>query len=115
MSFLFHLVVLAAFLSSIIATRAHLLPPNEKLTEVSKNNVRQNLVGPALNVTVRAGEKALLACLAPHLAEKTVSWLRRTDIAILTSGRHVYTSDPRFSSVHPESSDFWGLQVKSIV
>jgi len=44
----------------------------ENESEASKNISHQNLLGPALNVTVRAGENALLACLAPHLGEKTV-------------------------------------------
>ena len=36
---------------------------------------RNQLVGPALNVTVLAGETALLACLAPHLGDKTVKFI----------------------------------------
>jgi len=113
MPLLFRFLVLAALLSSHGGcTRSRSAYPlrNENESEASKNISHQNLLGPALNVTVRAGENALLACLAPHLGEKTVSWIRRTDLAILTSGRHVYTSDTRFSSIHPESSDFW-LQV----
>ena len=35
----------------------------------------QRLLGPALNVTVRAGEEALLTCVAPHLADKTVEYI----------------------------------------
>lgn len=34
---------------------------------------RQQLVlGPALNVTVHEGDKALLPCIAPHLGDRTV-------------------------------------------
>jgi len=117
MPLLFRFLVLAALLSSHGGcTRSRSAYPlrNENESEASKNISHQNLLGPALNVTVRAGENALLACLAPHLGEKTVSWIRRTDLAILTSGRHVYTSDTRFSSIHPESSDFWGLQISPV-
>lgn len=35
--------------------------------------MRQQLIlGPALNVTVREGDKALMPCIAPHLGDKTV-------------------------------------------
>lgn len=117
MPLLFYIIALVALLSSggnCTRFRSTFSHRNDNVSEASKNIVHQNLLGPALNVTVRAGENALLACLAPHLGEKTVSWIRQADLAILTSGRHVYTSDARFSSVHPENSDFWGLQISPV-
>lgn len=77
--------------------------------------MRQQLIlGPALNVTVREGDKALMPCIAPHLGDKTVSWIRQKDLAILTSGHHVYTSDRRVESIHPSASDLWGLQISPV-
>ena len=33
---------------------------------------QQLILGPALNVTVREGDKAVMPCIAPHLGDKTV-------------------------------------------
>ncbi|KAJ8939854.1 hypothetical protein NQ318_006902 [Aromia moschata] len=42
-----------------------------------------------------------------------VSWIRSRDLHILTSGRHTFTGDGRFESVHSDSSgDFWGLRIR---
>ncbi|XP_046437907.1 hemicentin-2-like isoform X2 [Daphnia pulex] len=74
----------------------------------------QLVLGPALNVTVREGDKAVMPCIAPHLGDKTVSWIRQKDLAILISGDHVYTSDTRVASLHPSSSALWGLQISPV-
>ncbi|CAG7825099.1 unnamed protein product, partial [Allacma fusca] len=50
-----------------------------------------------LNATAYSGQTAYLQCVVKHLGDKTVSWIRRRDLHILTSGNHVYTSDPRVS------------------
>ena len=41
-----------------------------------------------------------------------VSWFRRRDWHILTTGVLTYTSDERFSVFHPEGTDDWTLQIK---
>ena len=41
-----------------------------------------------------------------------VSWIRRLDFHILTTGVYTYTTDMRFSVLHPEGSDDWTLQIK---
>lgn len=41
-----------------------------------------------------------------------VSWIRKRDLAILTSNTFVYTSDARFSVIHISDSDNWDLRVK---
>lgn len=44
-----------------------------------------------------------------------VSWIRSKDLHILTSGRHTFSSDSRFESVHSSSSgDFWGLRIRGV-
>lgn len=43
-----------------------------------------------------------------------VSWIRKRDLAILTSNTFVYTSDARFSVIHISESDNWDLRVKPL-
>ena len=44
-----------------------------KHSGTSYSRGRQQLVlGPALNVTVRQGDEALMPCVAPHLGDRTV-------------------------------------------
>ncbi|KAK3916177.1 Zwei Ig domain protein zig-8 [Frankliniella fusca] len=43
-----------------------------------------------------------------------VSWVRRRDWHILTSGTNTYTNDERFQALHPEGSDDWTLQIKYV-
>ncbi|XP_057660305.1 lachesin-like [Diorhabda carinulata] len=67
-------------------------------------------VGPR-NVTAVVGQSALLNCRVKHPGDRTVSWMRKRDLHILTSGIHTYTGDARFSVRHPEHSDDWDLRV----
>jgi hypothetical protein len=43
-----------------------------------------------------------------------VSWVRRRDWHILTSGVFTYTNDERFQVAHTEGSDDWTLQIKYV-
>ncbi|ROT67148.1 Neuronal cell adhesion molecule [Penaeus vannamei] len=43
-----------------------------------------------------------------------VSWIRRWDWHILTTGIYTYTKDMRFRVLHPEGSDDWTLQLKYV-
>lgn len=43
-----------------------------------------------------------------------VSWVRRRDWHILTSGVLTYTNDERFQVAHTEGSDDWTLQIKYV-
>lgn len=83
----------------------HLLPPA---------NLENNTVE---NVTVQLGAAAFLPCRFRHLADHQVSddqvsWFRRRDWHILTTGVFTYTNDERFSVLHPEDSQDWTLQIK---
>ena len=40
--------------------------------------------------------------------------MRKRDLHILTSGRHTYTGDGRFSVRHPEHSDDWDLRIEYV-
>ncbi|XP_023012263.2 uncharacterized protein [Leptinotarsa decemlineata] len=66
-------------------------------------------------VYARVGQTLLLPCTVRHLGTKVVSWIRSKDLHILTSGRHTFSSDTRFESVHTDSSgDFWGLRIRGV-
>ncbi|XP_022687327.1 uncharacterized protein LOC111259518 isoform X2 [Varroa jacobsoni] len=62
-------------------------------------------IGPSINhtltpasVTGQLGSTVYLHCVVHNRAQKTVTWLRRSDYHILTVGSLTYTSDERFSS-----------------
>ncbi|XP_060525794.1 hemicentin-1-like [Cylas formicarius] len=67
-------------------------------------------VGPK-NVTAVVGQSAMLNCRVKHPGDRTVSWMRKRDLHILTSGVHAYTGDGRFNIRHPEHSDDWDLKI----
>ncbi|OQR79766.1 hypothetical protein BIW11_02504 [Tropilaelaps mercedesae] len=50
------------------------------------------------NITGQLGATVYLHCVVHQRAQKTVTWLRRSDYHILTVGQHTYTSDDRFSA-----------------
>ncbi|XP_049821329.1 zwei Ig domain protein zig-8 isoform X2 [Aethina tumida] len=66
-------------------------------------------------VDATVGQTLLLPCTVKNLGDKVVSWIRSKDLHILTSGRHTFSSDSRFESVHSSSSgDFWGLRIRGV-
>ncbi|CAH0391641.1 unnamed protein product [Bemisia tabaci] len=64
--------------------------------------------------TVQLGATAFLNCSVRNLGERTISWVRRRDWHILTSGLVTYTSDERFQVLHLEGSNDWILQIKYV-
>ncbi|XP_049788235.1 hemicentin-2-like [Schistocerca gregaria] len=80
----------------------------QRLTEPTFDN---NTVS---NVTVQLGGTAFLHCRVRNLGERTISWVRRRDWHILTSGLFTYTNDERFQVLHAEGSDDWTLQIKYV-
>lgn len=40
-----------------------------------------------------------------------VSWIRHSDLHILTVGRYTYTADNRYQSIYNPTTDEWILQV----
>ncbi|XP_075215005.1 limbic system-associated membrane protein-like [Lycorma delicatula] len=80
----------------------------QRLAEPSLDN------NTASNVTVQLGGTAFLHCRVRNLGERTISWVRRRDWHILTSGMFTYTNDERFQVLHAEGSDDWTLQIKYV-
>ncbi|XP_071550357.1 uncharacterized protein [Panulirus ornatus] len=64
------------------------------------------------SVTVREGQTARLPCVVLHLNDRAVTWLRRRDLHILTTGHHTYSADDRFQVVHSPGSNQWTLVVR---
>uniref|UniRef100_A0A8D8QDL5 Hemicentin-2 n=1 Tax=Cacopsylla melanoneura TaxID=428564 RepID=A0A8D8QDL5_9HEMI len=64
------------------------------------------------NITAQLGTTAFLPCRVRNLGERAVSWVRRRDWHILTSGVLTYTNDARFQVIHTDGSDDWNLQIK---
>jgi len=53
------------------------------------------------NVSVRLGETAYLPCRAKDLADSyMVTWMRVSDVTVLSVGALTFSSDPRFSVIH---------------
>nr|XP_045624366.1 uncharacterized protein LOC123774260 [Procambarus clarkii] len=65
-------------------------------------------------VTVFQGQTARLPCLVHNLNDRSVTWLRRRDLHILTAGHHTYTADQRFQVVHSEDSEEWTLVLRFV-
>ncbi|XP_071537951.1 opioid-binding protein/cell adhesion molecule-like [Panulirus ornatus] len=75
-------------------------------------NLENNTV---TDVKVNVGDVAYLPCRFPQLSTlHQVSWIRRWDWHILTTGIYTYTSDMRFNVLHTEGSDDWTLQLKYV-
>ncbi|XP_076329533.1 zwei Ig domain protein zig-8-like [Tachypleus tridentatus] len=66
----------------------------------------------ASNVTTQFGQTVYLHCVVNSLGDKTVSWIRRKDLHLLTVGTETYINDDRFSVAHVEGSSDWPLQIK---
>lgn len=62
-----------------------------------------------IGIIIKHYKLYFLRCL--HFALLQVSWMRKRDLHILTSGIHTYTGDGRFSVRHPEHSDDWDLRI----
>ncbi|XP_063385563.1 muscle M-line assembly protein unc-89-like [Cydia fagiglandana] len=74
---------------------------------------------PVLNasredVLAQLGSTAFLHCPVRHLGERGISWVRRRDWHIISSGLFMYTNDERFQVLHSEGSDEWTLQIKFV-
>lgn len=64
------------------------------------------------NATVRQGDPAFLSCKVENLGTYTVSWIRLSDLHILTVDRYTYTADQRFQSLYSNETDEWSLHIK---
>eukprot|EP00095_Tigriopus_kingsejongensis_P002179 maker-scaffold1021_size70145-snap-gene-0.15 protein:Tk02179 transcript:maker-scaffold1021_size70145-snap-gene-0.15-mRNA-1 annotation:"hypothetical protein TcasGA2_TC008933" len=64
------------------------------------------------NQSVVLGKTAHLHCTIRNIGERRVSWIRKSDLHVLTSGILTFTRDQRFSAHHSQKTDMWALQIK---
>ncbi|XP_043069311.1 netrin receptor DCC isoform X2 [Drosophila bipectinata] len=64
------------------------------------------------NVSAVVGEIAILRCRVKNKGNRTVSWMRKRDLHILTTNIYTYTGDQRFSVIHTPSSEDWDLKIE---
>ncbi|XP_043802556.1 hemicentin-1-like [Apis laboriosa] len=62
-------------------------------------------------VTAVVGQTVVLLCRVKNLGNRTVSWIRKRDLHILTSMSVTYTSDARFKIVGNPEHDDWNLRI----
>ncbi|XP_043198461.1 zwei Ig domain protein zig-8-like [Amphibalanus amphitrite] len=73
--------------------------------------------GTETNTTAQLGTPAFLHCRQPASAQTAdgrpteVSWLRRRDWHLLTTGKTVFTSDERFQIYHVKADNDWVLKI----
>uniref|UniRef100_A0AAR5QKC1 Ig-like domain-containing protein n=3 Tax=Dendroctonus ponderosae TaxID=77166 RepID=A0AAR5QKC1_DENPD len=103
----------SSFVSSTAQVSVAGVPTKSKLTESKPQKPYFDDIG-SKNVTAVVGQSALLNCRVKHPGDRTVSWMRKRDLHILTSGIHTYTGDGRFSVRHPEHSDDWDLRIEYV-
>ncbi|XP_076042106.1 uncharacterized protein LOC143026004 [Oratosquilla oratoria] len=63
------------------------------------------------SVVSSVGERTNLSCGVRNLGNSMVSWIRRSDLHVLTTGDAEYTSDSRFHMKHVEGSPYWILVI----
>ncbi|ACY70468.1 uncharacterized protein dpr7 isoform X2 [Drosophila virilis] len=63
------------------------------------------------NISAVVDETAILRCRVKNKGNRTVSWMRKRDLHILTTNIYTYTGDQRFSVLHPPNSDDWDLKI----
>lgn len=76
-------------------------------------NTKPYFLPPAANaLTTLSGQSAYLHCRVAQLGDKKVSWIRRRDLHVLTSGLHTFASDQRFLALHSHRSENWTLHIR---
>ncbi|XP_055920907.1 SPEG neighbor protein-like [Eupeodes corollae] len=90
-------------------------------TPVFTNNERHSKISGFFdlrfshNITTIAGQAAFLNCRVRNIGRKTVSWVRHSDINLLTVGKYTYSSDERFVPLQNDETGDWTLQIKYAV
>ncbi|XP_076064778.1 zwei Ig domain protein zig-8-like [Oratosquilla oratoria] len=67
------------------------------------------------HVIASAGHTAFLRCKINHLGDRAVTWIRKSDVQILTANTFIYTTDPRFSAFCSSTGDEWVLKITGAV
>lgn len=62
-------------------------------------------------VVTSVGQTIYLYCGVQNLGDRAVSWIRSRDLTILTIGLVRYTRDQRFTAIHGQGTNNWGLKI----
>jgi len=62
-------------------------------------------------VYTTVGRTVILECRVRNLGNRAVSWIRQSDLHILTVGETSYTNSLKFFPTHPPGSDEWNLRI----
>lgn len=65
------------------------------------------------SITALVGQPVYMTCRVRNLGDRVVSWIRTSDLHILTWGTLTYTSDSRFEALHTPGSEVWTLRIMS--
>ncbi|XP_045104240.1 zwei Ig domain protein zig-8-like [Portunus trituberculatus] len=106
--------------SLLVACLVALASPVHLQGEVTEAPSPAVSVGPyflspgSRNITASVGQTAYLPCRVAQLDDhvQQVSWIRKRDLHVMSSGVVVFASDQRFQVVHPEKSENWTLQIR---
>lgn len=66
------------------------------------------------DVNVSLGRTATLRCKTVNLIKKSVSWLRRKDVKLLSVGTYLYTTDSRLAVRQDLSGGEWQLVIRDV-
>ena len=68
------------------------------------------------HIEAEAGSTAILECALSNLGPlHTVSWLRSSDVSVLTVGSYVFSSDPRIAVGVGQNGSSWALSIIWVV
>lgn len=98
-------------------TNIHHNLPHAKIYSRNKTETRDkipyfdNSDGAGGNITVIRGENAFLVCIVRNLGNNSISWLRHSNLNLLSVGEFKYAQDPRYQIFHNKQNDSWTLKV----
>lgn len=101
-------------------TSIHHNPPSAKIYTGNKSVIRDRIPyfddsdgagGNGSSVTVMRGETAFLVCIVRNLGNNSISWLRHSNLNLLSVGEFKYAQDPRYQIYHNSQNDTWTLKV----
>ncbi|KAJ8679051.1 hypothetical protein QAD02_014838, partial [Eretmocerus hayati] len=95
------------------------LRPTTSTSATNNNGGKTHFADEAVpgseNVTALVGQPAILLCRVKNLGNRTVSWMRKRDLHILTSMEHTFTNDARFKVIgNTGTSDDWNLRIDNV-
>lgn len=106
-------------------TSIHHNPLHTKIYSRNRNETRDKIPyfddnndGAGSNgssITVMRGENAYLVCFVRNLDNNSISWLRHSNINLLSVGAFKYAQDPRYQIFHNSQNDTWTLKVNCVI